>query len=145
MKFQDLKLSVTYVQRSTRSTWLFQELEHSKTDLNDATEVKSCNSGLGKLIQMLYNAWMNEWMKIWVLNMHDLAGIFNCHWWTHASTVPKAARKWMDLASILFNYACEWWFNQEPDNGFGEICRKSERKSLWKKCKNGSRSEILMC
>lgn len=44
------------------------------------------------------------------------------------------------LASIWFNYAYEWWFNQEQGNGFEEIYRK-KWESKMVKIASRSRSE----
>ena len=140
MEFNDLKCKLITNERSTISISWFQELWDSISDLNWRAELEQVDSSFAKSKQSFFSSCMMIWMKFWRLILHDLAGIFNCHECMLASTVLNSARNPWNLASILFNYAREWWFNQEQGNGFEEICRKV-REEVWRDWWTRSRSE----
>jgi len=64
MEFNDLKLSLLSVQRSTTITYQFQELMHSNSDLVEDAEVKSMILGLVMHKQFFLSSCMIAWMKV---------------------------------------------------------------------------------
>jgi hypothetical protein len=81
-------------------------LEHSKSNLNEDAEVNLLDSRPGNAKQMLYTAWIDEWMMKNSSAMLDWSRNLNCHGCSCASTVHDSSRILQDLASTYFNYAC---------------------------------------
>lgn len=92
MKINETNCSVTYIPRSIKNMYQFQESSCSKTDLDWMAELKHVDSGLKSQKQKFFNACTNEWSKVWVLIVHDLAQISICHCWTHLQQFQKLAR-----------------------------------------------------
>ena len=140
MKINETKLRLITYERSTTCIYQFHELKHSKSDLQGCAEVESMLSGLVRHKQMLLSSWMNEWRRVWVLIVLDMAGISNCHWWMQSFNSPQIARFLLDLASTMLHYAPMWWINQEQGNAFAKFWWKLRKK--WEnKMKKVFRSE----
>ena len=128
MDLNETKLSMFSDEGSTTSIQLFHELRNSSSNLQEATELEQVISSLEKSKQLILSSWMNEWMKVWRLSLHDLSRIVNCNWWMYDSICFKSWWNLMDLASKMLNYACGWWISQEQGNAFEENSEKCESK-----------------
>ena len=76
-------------------------MEHSNSNLNEDAEVDLLDSSPGNAKQMLYTAWIGEWMMKNNSTMLDLSGNFNCHGYAQASTVTILA----EFFKILLQYS----------------------------------------
>ena len=104
MKIQDLKCSMIYIPRSTKSTWELQELEQSSSYLDDDAELDSWVSMLGNAKQMLNDDEEDEWMQGFSSTVLEHDEISNCHVNIQASTatiLQEFSKIWLQFTSII--------------------------------------------